>query len=253
MAPTCASITSRGRSTAWASGRQPIQMAAAADPTGAVEQSQNLRGVVDYSALLRACLVNLDRWVTEGMEPPPSRTPAASPTAPRCRPTIARRPSTRIPDAGYPRHHRARPLGASTSVHAPAPAGACLRLARLRGGRRRQRGRRHRPARGRGTDRHPYGLEPTPSRHRRRRAAPGLRRRHPALPADAGASARRRATRALGRGALRLARGLSRAGAAAAIGSWPRGYLLEDDVETSLRFAARLWDYAAASPSPRRR
>ena len=51
-----------------------IQLAAA-DPTGAVEQSQNLRGVVDYSALLRAGLVNLDRWVTEGVEPPPSRHP----------------------------------------------------------------------------------------------------------------------------------------------------------------------------------
>jgi hypothetical protein len=31
--------------------------------------------VVDYSPLLRAALVNLDRWVTEGIEPPPSAFP----------------------------------------------------------------------------------------------------------------------------------------------------------------------------------
>ncbi len=32
--------------------------------------------VVDYSPLLRAALVNLDRWVSEGVEPPPERGPA---------------------------------------------------------------------------------------------------------------------------------------------------------------------------------
>ena len=31
--------------------------------------------VVDYQPLLRAVLVNLDRWVTEGVEPPPSKHP----------------------------------------------------------------------------------------------------------------------------------------------------------------------------------
>jgi hypothetical protein len=31
--------------------------------------------VVDYSPLLRAALVNLDRWVSEGIEPPPSAVP----------------------------------------------------------------------------------------------------------------------------------------------------------------------------------
>ena len=31
--------------------------------------------VVDYSPLLRAALINLDRWVAEGVEPPPSRHP----------------------------------------------------------------------------------------------------------------------------------------------------------------------------------
>jgi hypothetical protein len=32
-------------------------------------------GVVDYAPLLRAALTNLDRWVAEGVEPPPSRHP----------------------------------------------------------------------------------------------------------------------------------------------------------------------------------
>jgi hypothetical protein len=40
---------------------------------------------------------------------------------------------------------------------------------------------------------------------------------------------------------------------AAAVELVTRGYLLEEDVETSLRFATRLWDYAAVSPSPRPR
>jgi len=40
-----------------------------------VERSQNLRSVIDYSPLLRACLVNLDLWVTDGIEPPKSKHP----------------------------------------------------------------------------------------------------------------------------------------------------------------------------------
>jgi hypothetical protein len=46
----------------------------AADPnTGA--RGRHLLGVVDYAPLLRAALVNLDRWVAEGVEPPPSAVP----------------------------------------------------------------------------------------------------------------------------------------------------------------------------------
>jgi Alpha/beta hydrolase domain len=46
----------------------------AADPnTGA--RGRHLLGVVDYSPLLRAALVNLDRWVSEDMEPPPTAVP----------------------------------------------------------------------------------------------------------------------------------------------------------------------------------
>lgn len=80
---------------------------APADPTGAVERSQNLRGVVDYGRLLRACLVNLDRWVADGVEPPPSRHPRlAEGTA--VPPETLARVFERIPGARYPRHH-ARP------------------------------------------------------------------------------------------------------------------------------------------------
>jgi hypothetical protein len=46
----------------------------AADPnTGG--RGFHLFSVVDYSPLLRAALVNLDRWVSEGVEPPPSAVP----------------------------------------------------------------------------------------------------------------------------------------------------------------------------------
>jgi hypothetical protein len=80
---------------------------AAADPTGRVERAQNLRSVVDYSPLLRACLVNLDRWVTEGTEPPPSRHPRVD-DATAVPPDKLTGVFDRIPGARYPRHH-ARP------------------------------------------------------------------------------------------------------------------------------------------------
>jgi hypothetical protein len=73
--------------------------------TGDGEQrSQNLRSVVDYAPLLRACLVNLDRWVVEGLEPPPSQHPRlADGTAV---PPAALKPVfDRIPAANYPEHH----------------------------------------------------------------------------------------------------------------------------------------------------
>jgi hypothetical protein len=77
---------------------------APADPAGAVERSQNLRGVVDYSPLLRACLVHLDRWVVEGIEPPASRHPRlddGSAVPPEQLASVF----ARIPGARYPRHH----------------------------------------------------------------------------------------------------------------------------------------------------
>ncbi len=81
--------------------------AVAADPSGWTERSQNLRGTVNYGRLLRACLVNLDRWVTHGVEPPPSRHPRLD-DGTAVPPESLEKAFARIPGARYPRHH-ARP------------------------------------------------------------------------------------------------------------------------------------------------
>jgi hypothetical protein len=76
---------------------------AAADATGTVERSQHLRSVVDYSPLLRACLVHMDRWVVDGVEPPPSRHPRLDDGTAVVPETLA--PAfARIPEARYPEH-----------------------------------------------------------------------------------------------------------------------------------------------------
>lgn len=79
-------------------------LSAPADPAGGIERSQNLRGVVNYGRLLRACLVNLDRWVTEGVEPPPSRHPRVDDGTAVAPETLAKL-FDRIPGARYPRRH----------------------------------------------------------------------------------------------------------------------------------------------------
>lgn len=81
--------------------------AVAADPSGWTERSQNLRGVVNYGRLLRACLVSLDRWVTEGVEPPPSLHPRLD-DGTAVVPESLEKTFGRIPGARYPLHH-ARP------------------------------------------------------------------------------------------------------------------------------------------------
>jgi hypothetical protein len=81
--------------------------AAAADPHGWVERSRHLRGVVNYGRLLRACLVNLDRWVTEGVAPPPSRHPRVDDGTAVVPESLAKVLDA-IPGARYPRRH-ARP------------------------------------------------------------------------------------------------------------------------------------------------
>jgi len=99
------------------------QKVAAADPSEPPEHSQNLRNTIDYAPLLRACLVNLDRWVTEGDEPPPSRHPRlADGTAVPFEALHA--VFDRIPGAHYPRHH-ARPCRLDFSVLPPRPGPAC--------------------------------------------------------------------------------------------------------------------------------
>jgi len=57
--------------------------------------------VVDYAPLLRAALVNLDRWVSEGVEPPPSAVPrVAEDTAVPAEATAAI--FRKIPRVGFP-------------------------------------------------------------------------------------------------------------------------------------------------------
>jgi hypothetical protein len=76
----------------------------AADPRGFPERSRHLRGVVHYGRLLRALLGRLDRWATDGTPPPPSRHPRiADGTA--VDPTDLGKTFERIPGARYPIHH----------------------------------------------------------------------------------------------------------------------------------------------------
>jgi hypothetical protein len=96
--------------------------AVAADPRGWLERAQHVRGVVNYGRLLRAALVNLDRWVTEGVPPPPSRHPrVADGTA--VDPAELAPAFARIPGARYPGHNvRARSQDFSTLPPRPGPA-----------------------------------------------------------------------------------------------------------------------------------
>jgi hypothetical protein len=95
---------------------------APADPTGPVERSVHLRGVLNYSRILRALLVHLDRWVVEGIEPPPSRHPSvADGTA--LPPERLAAAFAAIPGARYPSHH-ARPRRLDWSSVPPCPGRA---------------------------------------------------------------------------------------------------------------------------------
>jgi hypothetical protein len=72
-----------------------------ADPnTGA--RGREPFNTVDYAPLLRAALVSLDRWVTEGVEPPPSAFPrladGTAVTAESTRATFAAIPGARFPE-----------------------------------------------------------------------------------------------------------------------------------------------------------
>ena len=77
--------------------------AVAADPRGWIERARNLRGVVHYGRLLRAALVSLDRWVTEGVTPPPSCHPRVD-DGTAVDPAKLADTFDRIPGASYPRH-----------------------------------------------------------------------------------------------------------------------------------------------------
>lgn len=95
---------------------------AAADATNTVERSQHLRGVVDYAPLLRACLVQMDRWVVDGVEPPPSRHPRVD-DGTAVPPEALKATFGRIPDARYPARH-ARPRRQDFGALPPTPGRA---------------------------------------------------------------------------------------------------------------------------------
>jgi hypothetical protein len=76
----------------------------AADPSGWIERSQNLRGTINYGRLLRACLVHLDAWVVDGVEPPPSRHPRLD-DGTAVPPESLAKAFNRIPGAAFPQQH----------------------------------------------------------------------------------------------------------------------------------------------------
>jgi len=76
----------------------------AADPRGFPERSQHVRSVVSYGRVMRALLVHLDRWAADDTPPPPSRVPrVVDGTA--VDPSDLGKAFERIPGARYPIHH----------------------------------------------------------------------------------------------------------------------------------------------------
>jgi hypothetical protein len=215
---------------------------APADPTGAVDRSRHLRGVLDYSPLLRACLVHLDRWVVEGVEPPPSRHPRlADGTA--VPPERLDREFARIPASRYPRHH-AKPRRLDWTSVPPRPGrhfGSLVSAVNADGN-------------------EVAGIA-LPEIAVPLATHTGWNLRHPDIGGGeqllvfAGATipfARTRAEREAARDPRPSIeeRYASRADYLARVAEAARalaraGYLLEDDIELSAAAAARLWDYLA--------
>ena len=94
----------------------------AADVRGWTERARHLRSVVNYGRLLRACLANLDRWVTEGVAPPPSRHPRLT-DGTAADPDDLAKTFDRVPAARYP-HHHPRPQRQDWSTLPPRPGPA---------------------------------------------------------------------------------------------------------------------------------
>jgi len=215
------------------------EQAVAADPRGWIERAQHIRGVVNYGRLLRACLVNLDRWVTEGVPPPPGRHPRLG-DGTAVDPVSLGAAYARIPGARYPAHCAvAQRQDFSTLPPRPGPAyGARVSAVDLDGNER-------------------AGIA-VPEVAVPLATHTGWNLRHPEsggaeqLLYFAGATLPFAATRAEreGTGDPRPAiaeRYRSREDylarvAAAARALAAEGYLLEEDIETSLPFAARMWD-----------
>ncbi|MEC9366775.1 MAG: alpha/beta hydrolase domain-containing protein [Chloroflexota bacterium] len=68
------------------------------------ERSQNIRSIIDYTPLLRACLINMDAWVTEGVEPPPSAHPKIG-SGTLVHPSVLKNVFSKIPGSHYPERH----------------------------------------------------------------------------------------------------------------------------------------------------
>ena len=211
----------------------------AADVRGFTERSQHLRSVVNYGRLLRACLANLDRWVTEGVAPPPSRHPRlADGTA--VDPSELIKAFDRIPAARYPRHHP-RPQRQDFGTLPPDPGAAYgTRVSAL------------------DDDGNERAGVAVPEVTVPLATHTGWNLRHPAMGGPeqmlyfAGATLpfpRTRAERASS-GDPRPSieeRYRSREDYLARVGDAARalvaeGYMLEEDIATSAQFAARLWD-----------
>ena len=123
---------------------------------------------VDLNPLLRAALINLDRWASEGVPAPGSRHPSLDDgtgvPSDSLAPAFAELPGVRFPARGdaspapglRPRD-RARP-----HPEAACRRGRHLPCAGLRRGRRRQRTGRHSPARPQRAAGHAHRLEPAP-------------------------------------------------------------------------------------------
>ena len=242
-ARTRASTTSRGPSTASASGPRPIQVA---PPTRRLGRASRRTSAGSWTTrrLLRACLVNLDRWVTEGVEPPPSRHPrvadgTAVPPEPLA-PTF-----DRIPAPRYPRHH-ARPVASTSPRLPPRPGPAFGSLVSAVDADGNETGGIALPEVARAARPPiPAGRSAIPTSGRR--AAAGLRGRHPAVPAH---PARRRS---LGRPRMSIEERLSfprrlfgRVGAG--VGFPPRRSSCED-IDLTVALAARA---GITGPSSRR-
>jgi hypothetical protein len=68
------------------------------------ERSQNIRSIIDYTPLLRACLINMDAWVTEGKEPPASEHPKIE-KGTLVHPSSLQAVFSKIPGSNYPERH----------------------------------------------------------------------------------------------------------------------------------------------------
>ena len=179
----------------------------AADPRGLVERSRHVRGVVNYGRIMRALLSRLDRWAADGTPPPPSRHPRIA-DGNRGR-SVRARQSVRA-NSRRALSVPSRPSAAPRLHDAAAEGRTNLRHARERGGRRRQRARRHPGAGAHRAGRHAHRLEPAAPGHRRRRPAPVFRRRDAAVREDARRPREGRRPASRHRRALSLARRLPR-------------------------------------------